>query len=541
MRSSALPAVEGPTAFFWTAGARGELRVLRCVRCRRLLHPSARTCPDCLGDALEQAVVSGAARVVTHTVNEQRWPSADREPPYVIAVVALVEDARVQLTTNLVDVDPSAVPTGLAVDVRFEPHGDVWLPVFAPAVKPRASRFAERAPRLPPPPPAMIGKFEDRVIVSGIGASERGRHLPRGTASLVREAALAAIADAGLRPAEVDGLCAYPGTSGMPGVSDGGVRELEQDLALHPTWHCGARETPGQTGIVVEAMLVVAAGLCRHVLCVSAVSTRGLPTDAPGAGPVRGELQWRLPFGAASPANWIALYANRYLERYGASRETLGWLAISARRHAARNPAALMCDPLTMEQYLQARTISTPFGLLDCDVPCDGAMAVVVSRRDAASGHPHPAILVEAVGTRIAEAQSWDDGPLTHQPNVFAPAAHLWSRTDLTPDDVDVALLYDGFTFNALTWLEALGFCGLGEAPDFVDGGQRIGPGGALPLNPHGGQLSAGRSNGFGGLLEAVLQLRGQAGARQVAGARVAVVSSGGGIPAGCMLLVADR
>jgi acetyl-CoA acetyltransferase len=190
-----------------------------------------------------------------------------------------------------------------------------------------------------------------------------------------------------------------------------------------------------------------------------------------------------------------------------------------------------------MADYLSARIVSTPFGLLDCDVPCDASIAVVVSAADAAGDLRQPPVRVEAVGTQITERIAWDQSTLTHEPQVLGPAAHLWSRTSLRPDDVDVALLYDGFTYNALCWLESLGFCGIGEAKDFLDGGRRIALDGELPLNPHGGQLSHGRTHGYGFVHEAVTQLRGAAGARQVPGARVAVVSSGGLTPSSCMLL----
>jgi acetyl-CoA acetyltransferase len=196
---------------------------------------------------------------------------------------------------------------------------------------------------------------------------------------------------------------------------------------------------------------------------------------------------------------------------------------------------------LTMDEYMSARMISSPFGLYDCDVPCDGAVAVVVSAVDAAKDMRHAPVHVAAVGTQIAERVSWDQGTLTHEPMVLGPAAHLWTRTSLTPADVDVALLYDGFTFNCVSWLEGLGFCGIGEAPGFLEGGSRIALDGELPLNPHGGQLSAGRLHGFGFLHEAVTQLRGAAGDRQVCGATVAVVATGGGTPGGCMLLTARR
>ena len=232
--------------------------------------------------------------------------------------------------------------------------------------------------------------------------------------------------------------------------------------------------------------------------------------------------------------------ANQYLHRYGASREMLGLIALNGRANAARNPAAIYRDPMTMDDYLSARPITSPFGLYDCDVPCDGSIAVVVSDAAVAGDLPRPAIRIEAVGTQILERVSWDQGTVTHEPQVLGQSAHLWSRTGLSPSDVDVAMLYDGFTFNAISWLEALGFCGFGEASDWLDQGRRIALGGQLPVNPHGGQLSEGRTHGFGFLYEAVVQLRHDAGDRQVAGATTAVVTSGGGTPSGVLLLQRD-
>ncbi|HEY1738685.1 MAG TPA: 3-ketoacyl-CoA thiolase, partial [Acidimicrobiia bacterium] len=147
---------------------------------------------------------------------------------------------------------------------------------------------------------------------------------------------------------------------------------------------------------------------------------------------------------------------------------------------------------------------------------------------------------IDAVGTQITERISWEQDTITHEPQVLGPATHLWTRTALTPADVDLALLYDGFTFNALTWLEALGFCGLGEAKDWLDGGRAIALDGAVPVNPHGGQLSEGRTHGYGFIYEAITQLRHDAGERQVANARTAVVTSGGGTPSGVLLLQRD-
>jgi len=323
-------------------------------------------------------------------------------------------------------------------------------------------------------------------------------------------------------------------------MSEGGVTPVEEALRLHPTWINGGGDLPGPGGAVIAAMLAVASGLCRHVLCFRTVwestyAALGLRQSVGGR--VGGQMQWRAPFGAMSAANWIAMNASQYLHRYGATREMLGLIALNGRANAARNPVAIYRDPMTMDDYMSARPITTPFGLFDCDVPCDGSIAVVVSDASVANDLPKPGVLVEAVGTQITERISWDQGTVTHEPQVLGQAAHLWTRTSMRPQDVDIALLYDGFTFNAISWLEALGFCELGEAQAWLEGGRRIALDGELPVNPHGGQLSEGRTHGFGFIFEAITQLRHDAGERQVAGARTAVVTSGGGTPSGVLLL----
>ena len=359
--------------------------------------------------------------------------------------------------------------------------------------------------------------------------------------SLTVDACLAAVADAGLTLDDIDGLSTYPGAVGM-GMSEGGVTAVEEALRIHPTWINGGGEVPGPGGAVIAAMLAVAAGLCRHVLCFRTVweATFAALRLGGGGGRVSGQRQWTATFGAMSAANWIAMCASQYLHRYGATRELFGWVALNGRANAARNPAAIYRDPMTMDDYLSARRISSPFGLYDCDVPCDGSIAVVVSDASVAGDSPKPAVRVEAVGTQILERVSWDQGTITHEPQVLGQSTHLWTRTSLRPQDVDVALVYDGFTFNAISWLESLGFCGFGEAQDWLEGGRRIALDGELPVNPHGGQLSEGRTHGFGFIYEAVAQLRHDAGERQVASARTAVVTTGGGTPSGVMLLQRD-
>jgi acetyl-CoA acetyltransferase/uncharacterized OB-fold protein len=536
-----LPEITPNNEWFWTSGADGQLRVQRCTECATLVHPPVPICPKCRSRAWEAAPVSGRATVVGCTVNSQPWlPGFDLAPPYVIAVVALAEDSDVRLTTNIVGCDPADVHIGQEVAVRFEPADDVWLPLFEPTGADHPNPIGE--PKLPAPrAPHSDDRFEHKAVLSGIGRSALGRRLMVDPLSLTVDACLQAVADAGLTLDDVDGLSTYPGGVGS-GMSEGGVTAVEEALRLHPTWTNGGGDLPGPGGSVIAAMLAVASGLCRHVLCFRTVweSTFAALRLGGGGGRASGWQQWRAPFGAMSAANWIGMNANQYLARYGSTREMLGYIALNGRANAARNPAAIYREPMSMDDYLSARPITTPFGLFDCDVPCDASIAVVVSDASVAGDLPRPAIRVEAVGTQILERVSWDQGTITHEPQVLGQSAHLWTRTSMRPADVDIALLYDGFTFNAISWLEALGFCGFGEAQDWLDEGRRIALDGELPVNPHGGQLSEGRTHGFGFIYEAIAQLRHDAGDRQVAGASTAVVTSGGGTPSGVLLLRGD-
>ena len=546
-----LPELTPANEWFWTSGADGLLRVQGCTDCGRLVHPPVPICPYCRSRSAKPTVVSGRGTVVGYTVNSHRW-LPDFDPPYAVANVALAEDPSVHLTTNIVGCDPSDVRIGQEVTVTFEQQEEVWLPLFEPtgALDP-VDRVA--SPERPvPQPPLGPERFEHRAVLSGIGRSRIGRRLMLDPLSLAVDACLEAIADAGLTIEDIDGLSTYPGVGGM-GMSEGGATAIEEALRIHPTWINGGGDLPGPGGSVIAALLAVAAGLCRHVLCFRTVwestfatlaaqaALSGTATDGGTrakaervSGPFR---EWRAPFGAVSAANWIAMNAHQYLHRYGAPRELLGLIALNARANAARNPVAIYRDPMTMDDYLSARPITSPFGLYDCDVPCDASIAVIVSDASVADDLPRPAVRIEAVGTQILERVSWDQGTLTHEPQVIGQSAHLWTRTSLTPDDVDLALVYDGFTFNAISWLEGLGFCGFGEAKDWLDGGRCIALDGDLPVNPHGGQLSEGRTHGFGFIYEAVTQLRHDAAERQVRDAKTAVVTSGGGTPSGVLLL----
>lgn len=544
-----LPQVTPENEFYWTAGADGTLRITECDNCNALIHPPAPACRYCRERKMGIRTVSGRATLIGFTLN-QRFSIPGLPAPYVVAQVALVEDPRVRLTTNIIDCDPEQLALGQQVEVVFEQHEDVWLPLFRPvadqpalaplptdAIEPQD--FAKHVR-----PMITTEKFEDKVAITGIGASQMGRRLMLDPLALTIDACENAIADAGLTLDDIDGLSTWPG-AGLPGpFGEGGVTALETALGIKPTWYNGGPETFGPGGSVVAAMLAVAGGLARHVLCFRTLwqATYDELMKQGKAAPMGGTrtTSWQMPFGATSAAHTLAQNAQRHMHRYGTPRETLGWIALNQRANAALNPTAIYRDPMTMDDYLNARPITTPFGLYDCDVPCDASIAVIVSAVDVARDLAKPPIRVEAVGTQILEPIEWDQSTLTHEPQVLGQAAHLWTRTNLTPKDVDVAELYDGFTFNCLSWIEALGFCGIGEAKDFLDGGTNIARDGVLPLNTHGGQLSHGRTHGMGLVHEAITQLRGEAGKRQVTDARVAVVSSGGLTPSGVLLLRTD-
>lgn len=534
-----LPKLLPWSGWFWTSGADGQLRIQGCDDCDTLVHPPAPICPACRSSASSPRVMSGRATVIGVTVNHQQWLPGFA-PPYAIANVALADDPTIHLTTNIVECDPDDVAIGMEVEVRFEQNDDVWVPLFAPTgeIDPvdRVVEPVRPTVRLP----LSDDRYEQRSAITGIGRSALGRRLGRDPLSLAVDASLAAIADAGLTPDDIDGIATYPGGMGYEiGFSEGGISAVEEVLRLKPTWICGGPEVPGPGGSILNAAMAVANGLCRHVLCFRTVwqTTAGMLQLGGGGGRLVGDMQWRLPYGAASAANWIGMNASQYLHRYGATRELFGHIAVNARRNAGLNPEAIYRDPMTLDDYFDARLVTTPFGLYDCDVPCDGAMAVIVSAVDVAGDLPHPVVRIEAAGTQITERLSWDQDTVTHEPQVIGPATHLWTRTSLTPDDIDVALLYDGFTFNCVSWLEGLGFCEFGEAKDWIDGGRTIALDGKVPLNPHGGQLSEGRTHGMGFFYEAITQLRGAAGDRQVADAKTAVVATGGGTPSSAVIL----
>jgi acetyl-CoA acetyltransferase len=389
---------------------------------------------------------------------------------------------------------------------------------------------------------------DDKVVISGVGQSAVGRKLGRSGLDLAIDAAFEAIAHAGLEVSDIDGIASYPG----PVPAEGGfvgatTHEVRDALGLDTTWVVSSSETPGQIGTLMDGVAAIATGRATHVLCFRSVfestaqaagRAAALTQRASRAG---GQGEMRMPFGGASAANWIAMLAQRYMHEFGLTREQLGQIPLNARRNAAKNPKAIYTAPMTLDDYLSVRMISYPFCLYDCDVPCDGATAVILSRRTAAPGSGHPPIAIEAAGSALRERHTWDQRRDLTTMAAHDTGAHLWSQTNLTPADVDFAELYDGFSYLTTQWIEALGFCKHGEVGPFLENYEYFAPTGELPINTHGGQLSGGRLHGYGFLHEACVQLWGEAGERQIPkDVEIAAVGVGGGPEAGCLLLRRD-
>ena len=316
------------------------------------------------------------------------------------------------------------------------------------------------------------GPFDGKAVITGAGKSQVGRRLGRTGLDLTLEAVLRAIEDAGLDIDDVDGIASYPGP-GVPdlGFSGATVQEVRNSLGLRSRWFISATETAGQIGPVIEACMAVTLGLANHVVVYRSVwestaaqqSGGGRASVLFGGGELPPHLEWVAPFGALSAANWLAMPAQRYMSDFGLTREHLGCIAINARTNAGLNPDAIYREPMSMTDYLGARMISEPLCLYDCDVPCDGATAVIVSRRDAANGLPRHPLTVESVGPGMFERATWDQRTDITTMAAHDSAATLWENTTLTPAEVDMAQIYDGFSFLTVMWLEAMGFCDHGK------------------------------------------------------------------------------
>lgn len=390
--------------------------------------------------------------------------------------------------------------------------------------------------------------MRDRVAIVGVGYSDVGRDTGLSYKELTIQSVLAAMADAGMRPRDIDGISlrsfGEPEPWGEPPDSAMGERQAADMFGMTPiNWFNSTQSTFAD--LAASAMAAVRAGFCHTCVVVHPCRTNR-PKKAPGAAPagppramppVPGDFQFALPFGAPGPGMVAGLTMQRHMQLYGTTEEQFALQMVAQRRHASMNERALFRDPITVDDYLASRWISRPVRLLDCDYPCDTSGAIIVTTEERAADWRRKPVFVEAAAMAAVDSLTWEYLENILEGAMVPCARKLWSQTDLRPSDVDCAELYDGFSVIALSWMEALGFCGPGEAGPFIAEGNTA-LGGSLPVNTDGGVCNVGRHHGSSHCIEAVRQLRGECGERQVPDVEVAVYTTADG-PYGHAVLLA--
>ena len=374
-----------------------------------------------------------------------------------------------------------------------------------------------------------------RVAIVGVGYSAVGRNSGLSERHHAAQAAVAALADAGLSAADIDGATTWGGDA----------IDFAHMLGIGPLrWHLNVGVSPAFITPAIHAALAVATGQAETVMAFrimmqqpsAAVLAAG---QAALSAANSSDAQFLAPFGDFSPTQWAGLLMNRYLYETDATEEHFATFAEVQRSHAVLNDEALQRAPLTAEEFLAAPYVSKPLRLLDCDYPCDSGSAVIFTTEERARDLQQPAVFVEASALSAIHSMNFETLPDMVRTSPVNCAETLWSRTELTPADVDCAQLYDGFSVITFQWLEALGLCPPGQAGPFIaEGNTRLG--GSLPVNTDGGAINVGRRHGANFCIESVRQLRGKSGVRQVDGAEVAVWANAVGPFSGAMLLTSS-
>ena len=378
----------------------------------------------------------------------------------------------------------------------------------------------------------MNGRSGRRVAIVGVGYSDVGRSTGKGERHHAAQAATRALEDAGLQAHDIDGATTWGGDA----------TDFAWMLGFDRLrWSLNVGVSPAFITPAYHAALAIAAGHAETVMAFRVMMQQPPASVLAAGGAMLGEpnildAQFRWSFGNFSPTQWAGLLMQRYMHETGATEDAFATFAEVQRSYAALNDDALMRAPLSADEFLAAPYVTEPLRILDCDYPCDAGSAVIFTTEGRARDLRQPVVLVDASAISAIHDMNFELMP----DMVRTAPAHcgelLWERTDLTPADVDTAHLYDGFSIVTLQWLEGLGLCPPGGAADFVlDGGTRLD--GAVPTNTDGGAINVGRRHGANFCIEAVRQLRGQCGARQVGGADVSVWANGVGPFAGAMLL----
>jgi acetyl-CoA acetyltransferase len=386
----------------------------------------------------------------------------------------------------------------------------------------------------------MTSPLKDRAAIVGIGQTEFSKNSGRSELQLACEAVKAALDDAGLRPADVDGMTTFT-------MDTNDEIEVARAVGIGDlTFFSRVPHGGGAAiGVIQQAVMAVATGVADCVVVYRAFNERsgrrysiGVADTLVTADAIH--WSWYMPFGLLTPASWVAMYTQRYMHVYGAKSTDLAQVAVSARKHAVNNPNAFFYGkPLTVEEHQASRMICDPLRLFDCCQESDGGCAQIVTTAERARDLKRPAAVVRGIGQAAGAEQenmtSFYRPDITYLPEMDLVARQVYAMAALGPKDVDAAIIYDAFTPVVMWQLESFGFCGRGEAKDFVQDGN-LEVGGGLPTNTHGGQLSEAYIHGMNGVNEGVRLIRGTS-LNQPARSDHVLVTAGVGVPTSGMIL----
>jgi len=386
----------------------------------------------------------------------------------------------------------------------------------------------------------MPTTLHNEAAIVGIGQTDFSKNSGRSELSLACEAVKAAIADAGLKPTDVDGLVTFS-------LDTNDEIEIARSVGIGELTFYGRVPYGGgaAVGVIQHAAMAVATGAAKAVVCYRALNGRSGQRYSSG---VSGDIvtsdlihwSWYMPYGLMTPASWVAMFTTRYMHETGCSSLDLAQVAISTRKHAVNNPHAFFYkQPLTVEQHQESRYICSPLHLYDCCQETDGGTACVIVAPDRARDLPHPPAVIRGIGMASGDDQeqmtSFYRPKIAHLPEMELVAEQMYRVSGLGPDDIDAAIIYDAFSSIVLWQLEAFRFCKPGEAKEFIKGGN-LEVGGRLPTNTHGGQLSEAYIHGMNGVNEGVRLIRGTS-TNQPAKNDHVLVTAGVGIPTSAMIL----
>ena len=388
----------------------------------------------------------------------------------------------------------------------------------------------------------MSLKFSRQIAIAGIGATEFSKDSGRTPMQLAVESCLEACQDAGVDPSQVNGIVTYSAENNteIEVARNLGISQLTHFSMVH---HGGG----AACGVVALAAQAIYSGAADYVLCYRAFNERSWSRFGTGVAgrPTSAEAEvvshsWTSPFGLVSPASWVAMFATRYMHEYGAGSEDFGAISVADRRHAATNPKAWFYEqPITLEDHQTSRFIVEPLHLLDCCQESDGGQALLLTSIERAKDlKQKPAVLAGAAQGAAEEQEmmrSYYRESITGIPEMGLCASQLWEASEMGPDDIQTAVIYDHFTPLVLPQLEEFGFCKRGEAKDFIAGGN-IEIDGSFPINTNGGQLGEAYIHGMNGIAEAVRQIRGTA-VNQVFNVENILVTAGTGVPTSALIL----